>query len=433
MFLQREDELRLLNNDYQLPYATFEFVYGAKNSGKTALLNEFTKDKKTLFISNFEMINTHFFTSLANIISNYFDQKDCKFTFSNFKEVLEFLSKHEIEKKLVIIFDDFQNIQKIDKNALSELLSFWKKNLKNRNIQLIVSSSLLFNENLQRNIDKFVSNIIKLKYLDFSALKEFFPEINKLDLLYIYSILGTSTTNLKYYNTKKNFSENIYNLFLSSNAYLFDYGIRLLKNELSDIGAYASILHAISLGNTKIGDIAQFLDVKSTYLSRYMQKLLDMMIVSKNVPLGEDIRKTKYGRYEIEDNTLKFWFSFIYPNFAKLKASNVEDVTKLIEDEFISKIVFKSYKKCIKEFILKNKDSTFGYKPQIIGSWWDNSNSIDLIAYDNLNITYVQILWEDKDMAKISYGKLKASSEKYNSSLEKNFLIITKETFFNII
>ncbi|UTJ07796.1 ATP-binding protein [Arcobacter roscoffensis] len=433
MFLQREEELELLNKDFNLPYASLEFIIAARNTGKTALISEYTKDKEYLYIANHEMISTHFFTSLANIISNYFDNQDCKFNFSNFIEVLEFLSKHKINKKLVIIFDDFQNIQKLDKTALFELLSFWNKCLKTKNIQLIISSSLLFENKELEKIEKTATNIIKLEYLSFSALKTFFPNVNKLDLLYIYSILGTSTTNLKYYNTQKSFSENIYNLFLSSNAYLFDYGIRVLKSEISDIGTYSSILYAISLGNTKIGDIASFLDIKSTYLSRYIQKLQDMMIIKKSIPLGEDTKRSKFGRYEIVDNTLNFWFLYIYPNLAKLKFSKVEDVSKLIEDDFISKTVFRNYKKCIKEYIFENKDTIFGFKPKTIGSWWDNTSTIDLIAYDNISITYVQILWEDKDMAKISYGKLKQNSEKFKSSLEKNFLIITKETFFNVL
>lgn len=433
MFLQREEELELLNKDFNLPYASLEFIVAARNTGKTALISEYTKDKEYLYIANHEMISTHFFTSLANIISNYFDNQDCKFNFSNFTEVLEFLSKHKINKKLVIIFDDFQNIQKLNKNALFELLSFWNKSLKTKNIQLIISSSLLFENKELEKIEKTATNIIKLEYLSFSALKTFFPNVNKLDLLYIYSILGTSTTNLKYYNTQKSFSENIYNLFLSSNAYLFDYGIRVLKSEISDIGTYSSILYAISLGNTKIGDIASFLDIKSTYLSRYIQKLQDMMIIKKSIPLGEDAKRSKFGRYEIVDNTLNFWFLYIYPNLAKLKFSKVEDVSKLIEDDFISKTVFRNYKKCIKEYIFENKDTIFGFKPKTIGSWWDNTSTIDLIAYDNISITYVQILWEDKDMAKISYGKLKQNSEKFKSSLEKNFLIITKETFFNVL
>lgn len=432
MFIQRKEELKLLNSSYEKANSSLDFVFGATNSGKTALLNEFSKNKNKLYISSYEMTSTLFFTKLANIINNFFENKDLNIKFRSFEEVLEFLYNQDISNKLIVILDDFQNILKIDKDAITKLIKFWKKSLKNKNIHLIVSSSIVFSQIIKRDIKNSISSIINLEFLDFTAIKELFPSMNKLDQLYVYSILGTTPSNLKYYNSKKNFSENIYNLFLSPNAYLFDYGIKILKTNIADIGTYSSILQAIALGNTKIGDIANFLDVKSTYLTRYIQKLIDTMIIKKIVPLGEDEKKTKYGRYEINDNTLKFWFSYIYPNIYKLQFSDVDDVSRAIEDEFIGKIVFLSYKKCIKEFIFKRQEEIFSYKPLYIGSWWNNTDTIDLIAYDNKTITFVQILWEDKDMAQISYGKLKSASEKFETSLEKKYILVTKNTFFNI-
>lgn len=433
MFIQRNKEIQLLENSFNEPNSSIDFVFGPRNSGKTSLLNEFSKDKNRIYISNYEMIPSMFFTKIANIINNFFDKEDVEYTFSSFFEILEFLNKQKFENKLIVIIDDFHNIQKVDKKALPDLLQFWKKTLKNRNLQLVISSSLLFSDDYEKDIKKLKSNVLQLNYLDFTAIKSMFPKLNKLDQLYVYSLLGTTATNLKYYNQNKNFTDNIYNLFLAPNSYLFDYGIRVLKSEIADIGTYASILHSISQGNTKIGDIASSLNVKSTYLTRYIQKLIDMMVIKKRVPLREDKKKSKFGRYEIQDNALKFWFSYIYPNLSKLQFSKIEEVSKLIEGEFISKTVFLNYIKCIKEYIYTNQKDTFGYEPNFIGSWWDNNGSnIDLIAYNNKSITFVQILWEDKDMAKISYGKLKASSEKFPTTLEKKYIIVTKNTFFNI-
>jgi AAA+ ATPase superfamily predicted ATPase len=433
MFLQRENELALLNTSFNKANSSIEFLYGAKNCGKTALLHNYSKEKDKLYFSNYEMMPTQFFTQMANTISNHFYGTDNTNSFHNFSEILKFLEKQIIEKKLVLIFDDFQNILKVEKSALSELFTFWKKSLKNKNIQIIISSSLLFQEVFEKDIKRHSSNILHLEYLDFISIKEFFPDMNRLDQLYVYSLLGTTPSNLKFYNSKIDFTENIYNLFLSPNAYLFDYGIKVLKNEKSDIGSYSSILNSISNGNTKIGDIANTLGVKSTYLTRYLQKLVEMMIIKKTVPVGEDKKTSKFGRYEILDSALKFWFSYIYPNSTALQLNEIKNVSKLIQDEFIRKTVFQSYKKCIIEMIKSRKKNILGYEPLYMGSWWDNHlNTIDLVAYDRKTVTFIQILWEDKDMAKISYGKLKLSSEKFKTSLEKKFVIVTKNTFFNM-
>lgn len=433
MFLQREEELNLLTKRFEDLNSSIEFIFGPKNSGKTALVHEYSKEKNRLYFSNYEMIPSLFFTQMADTISDYFHgNKTVGIPFKSFLEVLIFLDKQIIEQKLVVILDDFQNILKVDKNALDVLFKFWKKNLKNKNIQIIVVSSLLFNNKIEEEIEK-TANVIKLDFLDFIVIKEFFPKMNRLDQLYVYSLLGTAPSNLKFYNSKLEFTDNILNLFLSPNSYLFDYGIRVLKSEISDIGTYSSILYSISKENNKIGDIALSLDVKSSHLTRYLQKLIDMMIIQKVLPIDEEKKSSKFGRYEIIDNTLKFWFSYIYPNLTSLQLNNVKDVIKQIEDQFIRKTVFLSYKSCIKEFVYKSRENIFGYKPIKIGSWWDNQNAyIDLIAYDKKRITFVQILWEDKDIAKISYSKLKSTSEKYETKLEKKYIIVTKNTFFNM-
>lgn len=433
MFLQREKELERLNNSYNNPASSIDFLFGAKSVGKTTLLHEYSKDKDKIYFSNYEMIPSQFFTQMANTINVYFHDAKITNSFSSFLEILKFLDKQIIEKKIVIIFDDFQNILKVDKNALNNLVKFWKKSLKKKNIQLVITSSLLLNEVNEKDINKISNEVIHLEYLTFISIKELFPEMNRLDQLYVYSLLGTTPSNLKYYNPKIDFTENIFNLFLSPNSFLFDYGIRVLKSEISDIGTYSSILNSISKGNTKIGDIASSLDVQSTYLTRYLQKLIDMMIIRKIIPISETKKISKFGRYEITDNALKFWFSYIYPNLTTLQLNNVKEVSKIIEDEFISKTVFLSYKKCIKEFIHNKQENIFGYNPSSIGSWWDNNNNgIDLIAYDRKTITFVQILWEDKELAKISYGKLKTNSEKFVTSLQKKYIIVTKNTFFNM-
>lgn len=436
MFVHREKELARLQNSYKGAVSSLDIIYGCKNIGKTALVNEFCKDKSYIYFTSYEMVASHFFTRMANKISNYFHGTNTVGKpFTSFEEVIQFLLEQNIDEKLLLILDDFQSILKVDKEALFILSRYWKKELRKKNIHLIIVSSLQFLENSSKNdIETLCNNVIKLDYLDFFALKEFFPNMDKLDQLYVYSLLGTTPANLKYYNSKIDFTDNILNLFISSNSYLFEYGIKVLKNEIAEVGTYCSILYSIAKGNKKIGDIARELDVKSTYLTRYLQKLTDMMLIKKTIPIGEEKNKnSKYGRYEILDNTLIFWFLYIYPNLDLLQQNSVESVTKTIQDEFIKKTVFQSYKRCIKEIIYQKQESIFGYNPKVISPWWDNSdNSIDLVAYDNRVITFVQILWEDKDVAKIAYAKLKNSSDKFETSLQRKYIIITKNTFLNM-
>ncbi len=433
MFLRRESELNILTSNYNKPSSSIQFIFGAKGIGKTSLLNEFSKNKEVIYLSNYEMIPNKFFSVMANSICNYFKDCNLDMTLNSFEEVLIYLCKQKFKTKTIIIFDDFQNIIKADKNSLISLFKIWKSKLKEKNIQIIISSSLILKETLFHEIKNISSDIINLKPLSFDCINHFLPNLNKIDQLYVYSLLGSSPKYLKYYNEKIDFNENIYNLFLYPNSYLYDLGISVLKSELNDIGTYCSIMQSIAQGNSRISDIANSLDVKTSYLTRYLQKLIEMMLLSKEVPINENLKKSKFGKYIIEDNALKFWFAYIYENISSLEKEDFKKVSSIIQDDFISKTVFSSYKNCITEFINKNRNNIFGYEPLSINSWWDNnSNSIDLIAYDRKTITFVEILWEEKDMAKIAYGKLKVLSENFNTTLKKKYIIVSKNTFLNM-
>ena len=51
MFHYRESELAKLNRRYQNRQFECIVIYGRRRVGKTALINEFCKDKKTIFFS----------------------------------------------------------------------------------------------------------------------------------------------------------------------------------------------------------------------------------------------------------------------------------------------------------------------------------------------------------------------------------------------
>lgn len=54
MFVGREQELSCLNRLYQSDKFEFAVIYGRRRVGKTALINEFIKDKKAIYFMGVE-------------------------------------------------------------------------------------------------------------------------------------------------------------------------------------------------------------------------------------------------------------------------------------------------------------------------------------------------------------------------------------------
>ena len=425
MFLYRENEIDLLTNDFSMPNSSFNFIFGRRKIGKTTLINNYIKNKYSFYISCVEMTSSLFFKNIQKYLEKFFDKKLQKI--NTFEDLLSTFVSEKLDEKLVLVFDDFHNLLKIDKNALNTFYKFWNKKLSSLNIQVLISSSIKSSNKDDEYIYKKSQNIIKLNSLSFSIIKELIPDLDKKELMYVYSAYGTNPQYLATYNSKKDFLLNIKENFLKYDTFLFNEGMNLIKKDLTDVVTYSSILYAISLGNHKIGDIALFLNLKSTYLTRYLQKLVDIMVISKHIPINDDIKKSKFGRYEIEDNFIKFWFCYIYPNITSLQKNEVYSVVSHIRTDFNKRLVRLSYKNYIYNIVSQDPFKFLGFIPTKMGKWWNNKDKqIDIVAYDSKRIVFCDCKWHEREKIEKSYQLLSIKSNEFKTSLEKKFIIFSK-------
>ena len=426
MFLKREEELSILDDNFFKPTSDMLFIFGRKKIGKTALINEYIANKSAIYVSCIEMMPKLYFSNLHKYLMNFFGVKS-SLEIDSLEGILRFINNQKIVKKIIIVIDDFQNLLKIDKNALNTIYTCWNKELKNKNIQLVISSSIYSSVQSDVKIYNKSSAVILLKSLDISIIKEVIPDVSKTDVMYIYAAFGTNPNYLKNYNINKDFILNVKDTFLVSSSWLFEEGMSIIKQDLNDILTYSSILHAISMGNNKIGEIANFLGLKSTYLTRYIQRLVDMMTIHKVIPINDNKDKSKFGRYFIEDNFLKFWFCYVYPNISILRKNDLYPVVSHIRRDFSKRLVRDAYKNYVYDLISSEPEKFFGYIPVKIGSWWNNKDSeIDIVGFDNKEITFVDCRWRKKDSIESSYSLLRKKSNLVKTPLSKKYIIFAK-------
>ena len=252
------------------------------------------------------------------------------------------------------------------------------------------------------------------------------------DKIYIHSCFGSSNHILSFYDKKLDFIKNLYKISMNPQSIYFNFGIDYLKINISDISTYTSILHAISIGNNKIVQIATFLNVDSTYLSRYLKKLQDLMIIKKYLPIKDNHKFSKLGRYHIENNFLKFWYCYIFTNQSHLVMKRHNLVIKQIDSSIVNKMIIPVYIGLLKKLLKDNSSSFLGYELNMIGSWWDNmGNNIDIVTYNTKQITFIKVVWEANEDNNENYKKLQHNASFFKTNLNKNYIIITKNTYLN--
>lgn len=423
-------ELQILNNLYHNDDTSLSLIFAPLKGGKTTFLREFLVKKNHIYISFTHMLPELLFPQIAQNIAKKLNIKIPSTFFNTFDKVLALITEHSYtqKQKLVIVFDNFHILTKIDKNAYNTFLNFYDKT---PNLQFIITSASYFPTKVQKKFDKISFITFELEPFQFEyILKQ--PGLKILDKIYIYSCLGSSNYLLSKYNKKIDFIKNIYQITLNPNSTFFNYGDDYLNSNLSDITTYTSILYAIAIGNNKIGEIAKHLNLQSTYLSKYIQKLQDLMVIKKELPLTEKLTYSKLGRYFIQDNFLKFWFCYIFPNKTYLQMKKQNLIIKEIDSTIVKNIIIPSYKNILLQFLKKNGSKYLGYNPLHLGSWWDNhGHYIDIVSYDHKQITFIKILWESSDANNIQYNLLKQMASYFKTDLNPNYIIITKNTFIN--
>jgi len=223
-----QNDLLILNKNYHSINSSFHFIYGSHLSGKTNFIRDFVVKKNYIYFHSSLMNKNLLFSNFTQIINKKFKITNSLYLSDTFEKILLLLSEQDFKDKLVVIFDNFITLTKIEKNAIEILLKDWNNKLKKKHIQLIVINSSLYEDSINKKILKVTNHNIYMEKFSFDNIPSK-SSITKLDRLYIYAILGSSNHLLSMYNIKLDFIKNIYKIALVPTSPFFNYGFDYLK------------------------------------------------------------------------------------------------------------------------------------------------------------------------------------------------------------
>jgi AAA+ ATPase superfamily predicted ATPase len=435
MFVDREHELLSLNREYRSKNSSFTVIYGRRRIGKTALIQEYVKDKPSLYFyateSNMSEQLEQFTIQMLKMLNNP-ALEDIRFT--SFEKAFVFFGDQIKEKKIVLVIDEYQNLVKVDRAISSVLQKVWDLHLQNKKIHLILCGSIIsmmYSETLNYFSPLYGrrTGSIHLKHMPVTSIRQF-VRVNDQQLMDIYAAFGTVPRYLELYDTNKSFYSNISAHVLSKTGYLYNEIRFLLKEELATPSTYFQILSIIASGEQKIGKIAARMGVHASYLTRYLLKLIDLDILEKQVPITEsDPTKSKLGRYRIKDKFFAFWFYYVYRNLSLLELFNIKPVLAMLKADFNEKIVSFAFEDYVKELFLHHPRTYLGFIPEKIGRWWSNREEIDLVASNDEYVAFIECKWQNKPVGFEIYQDMKRKAESLQFRQKHKYIIFAKKGF----
>ena len=321
-FIAREKQLKCLASQLE-KRSSATIIYGKRKVGKTTLILEAFRRLGKPFVY-YECIKD---TEEVNVDSLLVECKRTGIVDEQFGlEKKTFLSLFQyldsLGQEISIAIDEYPYLREFTPSDTID--SVFQKIIDNhiKNVSLVLSGShmsimksLLNEENALYG--RFGLSLW-LQEFDYRDASLFYPNKTPYEKAAFYGVFGGSPYVLSAIDPNKDLRENIVALLLSPENGISLYASSLLLSEIGNRPQSERLLACLGNGKKKYNELEETIDPRKTgNLARVLSPLIDMGLVVKQYPINRpnDSRKAFYC---IEDNLLRFYYSFLYPHRSPL-------------------------------------------------------------------------------------------------------------------
>ena len=438
MFIGRERELKVLENQYDSGNFEFTVIYGRRRVGKTALINEFIKNKNVIYFTGVESNAKQNLENLSQSIMSFASDMPAGSEFPSFQSALEFVFSIAQEKRLMLVIDEYPYVAKASKSLSSTLQLLIDKYKDTSKLFLVLcGSSMSYMEDhvLAYKAPLYGRRTAQLKIQPFEFLEacKYFRKFTAEDMALAYGIVGGTPQYLLQLNDNLSIKENIKKIYLNTTSFLFEEPTNLLKQEVREPAIYNAIITAIATGASKLSEISSKVGEDTSVCATYIRNLASLGIIKKETPYGEGSgRKTIYS---IEDNMFRFWYRFVAVNTSVI-ARGADDLVYERIAPNLSDYMGPVFEEISKQYLwreLLNGDCPVKFND--IGRWWGTNKrtrqqeEIDIMGVQDKNTAlFAECKWTNEKVDIGVLERLVLRSDLFDYK-HKHFYLFAKSGF----
>jgi uncharacterized protein len=325
-FVGREAELAALERQARRGRAAFVPVYGRRRVGKTELLLRFCAGKRAIYFAATQGAAPQQLRSfmraaavaLGKTLLAEVEPRD-------WEHALELVAEARGAGPLVLVLDEFQWLCESAPQLPSVLQKLWDHRWqREKGFTLVLCGSyvgFMEREVLGAKSPLFGRRTgqLQLGPLSFREAGAFFPRWSLEDRARAWFICGGIPAYLKAFDPARSVDQNIVSAFLEVDAPLMREAEFLLREELRDVGSYATLVEALAQGQTTPTALSKFAGIPVPRVMYFLKTLLELGYVDRREPLVPGRPSRKLARYAVVDPVLRFWFRFVAPNFSAIR------------------------------------------------------------------------------------------------------------------
>ena len=369
MFIGREQELKKLNRMYRSDKLEVAVIYGRRRVGKTTLINEFCKDKRTIFFAAQENSADQNLETLSRAESG---ESAAFATYRSFTDAFIKIAELAKTQRLIWVIDEYPYLAQAERGISSLLQNFLDHQFRETGLFLILcGSSMSF---MEKQVLGYQSPLygrrtaqFKILPFDYVDTGKWFPEYSYSDRALVYGITGGIPMYLEQFSPELTIRENLLENLFDRNAVLLEEPSNLLKQELREPAVYNAVITAVASGKTKLSEIATTVGVETGLCAKYMTNLIALGIIKRETPVTEP--NSKRPVYLIEDQFFRFWYTFVPGNISAIQSGRMERSYPSMVESRLSDYMGLTFEKMCRDYILYY-DEEIPFPIGAVGQWW---------------------------------------------------------------
>ena len=422
MFIGRERELTALKEWYDKDGIGMMVIYGRRRIGKSTLITEFAKGKRTIFYTATKIGKNRNLELFSKQVVDLLMPGLGEVRFPATEAVFDFIDKNMGSEKIVLVIDELPYWAERDEALLSVLQKYMDTVWNDKNLKIILcGSALSFMEKkvLSEKSPLFGrrDSQMKLDAFDYLDSAKFVPDYSNEDKAICYGITGGIAKYLSMIDPAKSMDENIIRLFFRTDGYLYDETRNLLTQEFSDIAIVNNIVEQIASGENTLNTIAGKIGEKESTILYSLDKLISVGLVEKKRCITEEKNKKK-TQYVLKDFMFKFWYEFIPKATSVIEMGQGELYYQKVVKPALHSFMGTVFEEMCRYYTLKQGImGEYGCFITSVGTWWGVENITDQNGNFRAQSADIDVVALSETDKKAVVGECKFKNEKIDKGI----------------
>lgn len=405
-FIDREDEQKRFRRFLDLREGALACVYGRRRIGKSRLIEEVVSGRRDVVVfvaerSEAALQRARLAADISSLIPGFADVE-----YDNWSVMFNRWQR-DAPKGSILVIDELPYL--VERSPeLPSVLQRIADGLRSTGKKMILCGSsqrmmqgLVLNEN--EPLYGRAREIVKLEPIRFRWMKQAFPAMSAWERFCLYAVLGGVPRYWETFQGEDDMWAALREQVFSPQGLFHDEPNHVLQDDLQDSVQATSVLSLVGRGVERLVEIAGRLQVPVTALGRPIKRLMELGLVTREIPFGSDAKSNKKTLYRISDPFLRFWYSFVLPNYSDTNFLSDKAEIKALQPAF-RVYLGQAWERLVRDEIQRRPLPGLDMRFRNAARWW--GSGLDRKAME------IDIVAESLDRGTLLVGEAKLSVPK---------------------